>query len=140
MQYKAIFRCPCSPAARAFCFCFEDRMQVELLNSGLEPSHAMPMQLAPAVAKKFLTFVAKEAAGDRNNVIALLEDEFARDEAGAPFIDFSATLAAVGGEIFLRDTVNHCADSGPHAGAGAHGAGLVGGVEDKVRQIAAVSA
>src|SRR5260221_8502909 len=140
LRSKAISKCPHSSAARAFCFCFEDLRQVEVHNSGLEPLHAMPMQLAPAVAKKLLAFVAKEAASDRDNVIALLEDEFARDEAGAPFINFRAALAAVGGDIFLRDAVNHCADSGPHAGAGTHGAGLMRGVQDKVRQIAAVSA
>src|SRR5258708_12394300 len=95
----------------------------------------MQTQLAPAVAKKFLTFLAKEAAGDRNNVIALFEDEFAGDQTGAPFIDFVSMLAAVGSDIFLHDAVNYPANSAPHAAAGAHRAGLMLRIDDKLRHI-----
>src|SRR5258708_35986901 len=105
---------PAQPRCAGILLCVEDPMQVEFRNSGLEPLHAMQTQLAPAVAKKFLTFLAKEAASDRNNVIALFEDEFARDQTGAPFIDFVSMLAAVASDIFLRDAVNYRANSGPH--------------------------
>src|SRR5437762_10357145 len=85
-----------------------------------------------AVAEQFLAFGAKKAPRDRDDVIALLEHEAAGDQARAPLVVIRAALSAKGIDVFLRDPVNDRADSGPHARPGTHGAGLVGGVEDKV--------
>jgi hypothetical protein len=93
-----------------------------------------------SVTEKLLAFLAQETADDGDVVIALLEDELAGDEARAPFIKFVAVLASVGGDIFLGHAVDDGANFGPHASAGAHGAGLVGGVKDKVGQVAAIAA
>ncbi len=87
-----------------------------------------------------MAFLAKKAADDRDVVIALFEDVAARDEAGAPLIDFSTVRAAVGVNVFLRYAVDDGADFGPHAGPGAHGAGFVRGVENEIGKIAAVTA
>ena len=93
-----------------------------------------------AVAEQFLAFGAKKAPRDRDDVIALLEHEAAGDQARAPLVVIRAALSAKGIDVFLRDPVNDRADSGPHARPGTHGAGLVGGVEDKVGQVAPISA
>src|ERR1700680_2702300 len=93
-----------------------------------------------SVTEEFLAFWAEKTAGDGDEVIALLEDEAAGDETGSPLVVFRAALAAISGNIFLGDAVDDRANSRPHAGAGAHRAGLVSRVEDEVRQVAAIAA
>ena len=78
-------------------------------------------------------------AEDGDVAASLFEDVLAGDEAGAPFEFVGAVLFAVGVDIFLGDAVDDGADFGPDAGAGAHGAGFVGGVEDEIREVAAVA-
>src|SRR5258708_35730255 len=73
-------------------------------------------------------------------VIALLENKLAGDQACPPFIHFVSVLAAVSVNVFLRNSVNDRANFGPHAGAGAHSAGLVRGIKDKVGKVAAITA
>ena len=73
-------------------------------------------------------------------VIAFFEDEPARDETSSPLVVFRTALAAKSGNVFLRNAVDDRANSRPHAGTGAHGAGLVGGIEDEVGQVAAIAA
>ena len=68
-------------------------------------------------------------------MIALLEDESAGDEASSPLVVFRTALAAISGNVFLRDAVDDRANSSPHAGARALGAGLVRGVEHQVAQV-----
>ena len=87
-----------------------------------------------------MAFFAEKTADHGDVVIALLEDEPAGDQACAPFINFVSMLAAVRVNVLLRNTVNDRANFGPHAGAGAHGAGFVRGVKDKVGQVAAIAA
>jgi len=96
--------------------------------------------LGSAVSEEFLTFVAEKASSDGYVVVAFLEDETAGDEAGSPLIFFGAALLAISGDIFLRDSIDDGTDSGPDAGAGTHGAGLVGGVEDEFGEVAAIAA
>ena len=92
------------------------------------------------VTEELLAFIAQKTADDGNAVIPFFENVPAGDETSAPFIDFVAVLAAVGVDVFLRNSIDDGADFGPDAGAGAHGAGLVRGIQDKVRQVAAVTA
>ena len=93
-----------------------------------------------SVSEQFLAFLSEETAGDWDGVIAFLEDEPARDETGSPLVVFRAALTAKSGNVFLGNAVDDRADSGPHAGTGAHGTGLVRGVEDEVGQVAAIAA
>src|SRR5579862_4648716 len=92
-----------------------------------------------AVAEKLLAFLAQESADDGDAVIPFFENEAAGDEASAPLINFVAVLAAVGVDVFLRNSIDDGSDFGPDAGAGAHGAGFVSGIEDEVGQVAAVT-
>jgi len=92
------------------------------------------------VTEKFLALLSKEPAGDWDGVIALLEDEPAGDETSSPLIVFRTALAAISGNVFLGNAVDDRANSRPHAGSGAHGTGLVRGVEDEVGQVAAIAA
>ena len=87
-----------------------------------------------------MAIFSQEAAYDRDEVIALLEDVTAGNKARPPLVEFRAVLAPVRGDVFLGNTVNDRANPGPHAGARAHGARLMRGVEDKVGQIAAITA
>jgi hypothetical protein len=87
-----------------------------------------------------LAFSAEKSTDDRDAVISLLEDEPAGDQAGSPLVIFRTALASVRVDVFLGNAVDDRADSGPHAGAGAHGAGLVRGVKNEVGKIAAVTA
>ena len=87
-----------------------------------------------------MAFFSEKTAGNWDVVIALLEDESAGDETSAPLIFFRTALAAISGDVFLGNAVNYRANSGPHASAGAHGAGLMRGVEDEVWQVAAITA
>jgi len=96
--------------------------------------------MSSPVTEQFLAFFSEKTAGDGDVVIALLEDEPAGDETGSPLIVFRTALAAISGNVFLGNPVNDRANSRPHAGASAHGAGLVRGVEDEVRQVAAIAA
>src|SRR6185436_14136512 len=92
------------------------------------------------VAEQPLALLLEKTAGDGDGVIALLEDEPAGDETGPPLVFVRAPLPPEGGDVFLGHAVDDRADSRPHAGAGAHGAGFVGGVENEVGQVAAVTA
>ena len=83
---------------------------------------------------------AKEASDYRDMVVSLIEDHAARNEAGSPFVEIGAVLAPISVDVFLRDTVDDRADSGPDAGAGTHGARLVRGIEDKIGEVTAVTA
>jgi len=56
------------------------------------------------------------------------------------YVEVNEALAAINGNVVLGDAVDDRADSRPHAGAGAHGAGFVRGVEHEVRQVAAITA
>ena len=73
-------------------------------------------------------------------MIAFLEDEPAGDQTGSPLVVFRTALAAIRGNVFLGNAVDDPANSRPHAGARAHGAGLVCRVENKVRQVTAIAA
>jgi len=73
-------------------------------------------------------------------VIALLEDIPARDQTSSPLVVFRTALAAVSSNVFLGDAVDDRANSGPHAGARAHGTGFVRGVEHEAGQVPAVAA
>ena len=92
------------------------------------------------VTEKFLAFSPEKTAGDGDVVIAFLEDEPAGNETSSPLVVFRTAPAAIGGNVFLGNAIDDCANSRPHAGTGAHGAGLVRGVEDEVRQVAAIAA
>ena len=72
------------------------------------------------VAEKLLAFLTQETADDRDVVIALAEYEAAGNKAGSPLIIFRAALASVRGNVFLGNAVDHRANPGPHARAGAH--------------------
>jgi hypothetical protein len=96
--------------------------------------------LCGPVTEQFLAFLSEKTGGDGDVVIALLEDEPAGDEASSPLVVFRTALAAISGNVFLGDAVDDRANSSPHAGAGAHGAGLVRGVEHEVGQVAAIAA
>ena len=85
-----------------------------------------------------MALVSEETAGDGNDVIAFLEDESAGDETSSPLVVFRTALPTISGNVFLRNAVDDCANSRPHAGTGAHGAGLVRGVEDEVGQVATI--
>ena len=101
-------------------------------------SHPLPMRCP--VSEQFLAFFSEKTAGHGDGVIALLEDEPAGDETGSPLVVFRTALAAVSGNVFLGNSVDDRANSSPHAGAGAHSAGLVRGVEHEVGQVAAIAA
>ena len=96
--------------------------------------------LCPSVTEQLLAFFSEKSAGDGNVVIALLEDEPAGDKTSSPLVVFRAALASISRNVFLGNAVHDRANSGPHAGAGAHGAGFVRGVEHEVRQVAAITA
>src|SRR5882672_943474 len=105
---------------------------------GKSSSHPLPTRRP--VSEQLLAFLSQKTAGDGDVVIALLEDEPAGDETGSPLVVFRTALSAKSGNIFLRNAVDDRANSRPHAGTGAHGAGLVRGVEDEVGQVAAIAA
>src|SRR5690349_398456 len=96
--------------------------------------------LGASVAEQLVALLAEKAAGHGNDVIALLENQAAGDQARPPFINFRAALAAVSRDVFLGNAENHGANSRPYAGAGAHGAGLVRRVQNKVGQVPAITA
>ena len=96
--------------------------------------------LCKPVTEQFLAFLSEKTAGDGNGVIALLEDESARDETSSPLVVFRTAFTAISGNVFLGNTVDDRANSRPHAGTGAHGAGFVRGVEDEVGQVATIAA
>src|SRR5208282_5243082 len=64
----------------------------------------------------------------------------AGDQASTPLEFIRSARAAIRGNVFLGNAVNDRANSGPHAGARAHGARLVRRVEHEVRQIPAMPA
>jgi len=92
------------------------------------------------VTEQFFAFLSEKATGDGDAVIALLEDQPTGDEASSPLVVFRTVLAAISGNVFLGDAVDNRANFRPHAGTGAHGAGLVRGVEHEVGQVAAITA
>src|SRR5215469_2207589 len=71
---------------------------------------------------------------------AALEDEFAGNQTRAPLVFLRAALFPIGGNILLGNSVDDGADTRPDAGACAHRARLVRGIENEVGQIAAVAA
>src|SRR5262249_37537233 len=92
------------------------------------------------VAEQFVALAPEKASRDGDPVISHLQNEPAGDETGSPFEFVRATSPAVSGDVFLGNSVDDGADSRPDAGPSAHGAGLVGGVENEVGQVAAVTA
>src|SRR4029077_13496738 len=92
------------------------------------------------VTEQFLAFLSKKTADDGDGVIALLEDEPAGEETSSPLEVIRTVLAAISGNVLLRNTVDDGPNSRPHAGTGAHGTGLVRGVEDELGQVAAIAA
>src|ERR1700693_4794689 len=78
-------------------------------------------------------------AEDGDVAASLLQNVLTGDEAGAPFEFVGAVFFAVGVDVFLGDAVDDGADFGPDAGAGAHGARFVGGVQDEIGEIAAIA-
>src|SRR5882724_3039556 len=105
---------------------------------GKSSSHPLPTR--SPVSEQFLAFFSEKTAGDGDVVIALLEDEPAGDETSSPLVVFRTALSAKSGNVFLGNAVDDRANSGPHAGTGAHGEGLVRGVEDEVGQVAPIAA
>ena len=73
-------------------------------------------------------------------MVALFENMAAGDEAGSPFVEIRSVLTAVGVDIFLRNAIDHSANSGPNSGSGAHRARLVRGIENKIGEITAITA
>jgi hypothetical protein len=108
--------------------------------SRIRPATQKQGHLSGPVTEQFLAFLSEKTAGDGDAVIALLENEPARNEASSPLVIFCTALAAISGNVFLGDAVDDRANSSPHAGAGAHGAGLMRGVEHEVGQVAAITA
>jgi hypothetical protein len=96
--------------------------------------------LRSPVTEEFLALSPEKTADDRNGVIALLEDIPAGNQTSSPLVFFRAALAAIRSNVFLGNTVDHRANSRPHAGSRAHGTGFVRGVEDEVGQVPAVAA
>jgi len=92
------------------------------------------------VTEQFLAFLSKKAADNRDGVIALLEDESAGDKTSSPLVIFGTALATISGNVFLGNPVDDRSNSRPHAGTCTHGTGLVRGIEDEVRQVAAIAA
>lgn len=92
------------------------------------------------VTEQFSAFPSKKTSGDRDGVIALLENELAGDKASSPLVIFRTVLAAIGGNVLLGNAVDDRTNSRPHAGTGAHGTGLVRGVEHEVGEVAAIAA
>ena len=105
---------------------------------GKSSSHQLPTR--SPVTEQFLAFLSQKTIDDGDRVIAFLEDEPARNQASSPLIVVRTALATISGNVFLGNTVDDRAYSGPHAGAGTHGTGLVCGVEDEVGQVAAIAA
>src|SRR5882724_11565275 len=105
---------------------------------GKSSSHPLPTR--SPVSEQFLAFFSEKTAGDGDVVIALLEHEPAGDETGSPLVVFRTALTAKSGNVFLGTAVDDRANSRPHSGSGAHGAGLVSGIEDEVGQVAAITA
>src|SRR5208282_2145549 len=103
------------------------------------PSSAKSPMGSP-VTEQFLAFLSEKTAGDGDAVIALLEDEPTGDETRSPLEVVRTAHAAIRGNVFLGNAVHDGPNSRPHAGTGAHGTRLVRGVEDEVRQIAAIPA
>jgi hypothetical protein len=101
---------------------------------------ANALNLCSPVAEQFLAFVSKKTTGDGYGVIALLEDQSTGDETSSPLVIFRTALATISGNICLGNAVDNRANSRPHAGTCAHGAGLMRGVEDEVGQVATIAA
>ena len=93
-----------------------------------------------SVSEKLLAFFAQKTANHGDRVIAFFKNEAAGDQARSPFIDFVAVLAPVGVNVLLRNSEDDRPDFGPHASTGTHGAGFVRRVQNKVRQVAAITA
>jgi hypothetical protein len=73
-------------------------------------------------------------------VFTLPENMAAGDEASSPFVKIRSVLTTVGIDIFLRNALDHSANSGPNSGSGAHRARLVRRIENKIGEITAVTA
>jgi hypothetical protein len=68
-----------------------------------------------------------------------LEDEFARNQTGAPLEFLGTMLPAVGSDVFLGNAKHHGSDFGPDTGTRAHSTRLVCGIQHEIRQITAVA-
>jgi hypothetical protein len=117
-----------------------DARQFFSSQSQVAPSVFFHFLLCSPVTEQFGAFLSEKTASDRDAVIALLEYEPAGDEASSPLVVFRAALAAIRGNVFLGDAVDDRANSSPHLGAGAHGAGLVRRVEHEVGQVPTITA
>ena len=96
--------------------------------------------LSSLIPEQLFAFGAEKTTKDGCNVIALLKDESAGNEAGSPLVFFRSALSSISGDVFLRDSVYDGPDSRPHARTRAHCAGFVRGVEHEVGQIATITA
>ena len=64
---------------------------------------------------------------------SFFEDEFARNETGAPFEFLGTVFFAVSGDIFLGNAVYHGAYFRPDAGTRAHSTRFVRGIQHEIR-------
>ena len=64
-----------------------------------------------SVTEQLLAFFSEKTAGERNEVIALLEDELAGDETGSQLVVCRTALAAVSRNVFLGNAVDNRANS-----------------------------
>ena len=92
------------------------------------------------VTEEFLAFSAGKTADDGSGVIALLEHEAAGNQTSSPLVVVRTALAAISSNVFLGNAEDDRANSRPHAGTRAHGAGFVRGVEHEVGEVPAVAA
>src|SRR5437660_11410179 len=80
--------------------------------------------LCASVAEQPLAFFSEKTAGDRDGVIALLENEPAGDKTRSPLIVLGAALATVSVYVLLRNAVDNRANSRPDDSTGTTGARL----------------
>ena|SRR3974390_2714250 len=87
-----------------------------------------------------MAFFAEEATNYGDMVVPLFEDRTAGNEACPPLVEIGAVLAAIGIDVFLRDTVDDRADPGPDASASTHGTWFVRRIKHEIGKVAAVTA
>jgi hypothetical protein len=83
--------------------------------------------------------LSKKTANYGNGVITLLEDEPTGEETSSPLEVVRTSFAAISCDVFLGNAVDDSPNSRPHAGTGAHGTGLVRGIEDEVGQVTPIA-
>lgn len=64
-------------------------------------SDPYPLAMRRPVTEEFLAFLSEKTANDGDGVIALLEDEPARDETSPPLVFFRAAFAAICSDVLL---------------------------------------